>query len=133
MNYAHALSKIDMECHPVARDKFRAFFTEVSRTPGLSFVRPFCILRTPAAQAEALKAGNSKVGPWRSVHQYGCAIDFVPFMGGKWEWDWDGWDRLHRLGERFGVHAPISWDKPHFVPIGWRTDLRAWLLTSSFT
>lgn len=133
MNHVEALRKINVECHPCVRRAFVEFYSSISTTPGLSIVRPFEILRTPQRQNEVLAAGASKVGGWRSVHQYGCAIDFVPFMGGKFTWDWDGWSALHAHGRRFGIVAPIEWDKPHMVPLEWRRDLRLWLQQSSFT
>lgn len=132
MNLAQSHTVLN-RLHPIARQKFRDFFAGLLEEPHLSIVRPFEGTRSPEKQDEHLAAGNSKVGAWRSVHQYGCAVDWVPCPAGQWTWDWDRWDDLHRLAERFGLHAPIEWDKPHIVVVGWRTDLRAWLLTNSFT
>lgn len=134
MNLAKAHTVLN-GLHPVARQNFREFFAAVLDDPHLSIVRPFEGTRTPEKQDEHLAAGNSKVGAWRSVHQYGCAVDWVPCPAGQWTWDWPAnrWAELHRMAERFGLHAPIEWDKPHIVLIGWRQDLREWLSRNSFT
>lgn len=119
--------------HPACKSRFMGFYEAIIRTPDLSFVRPYEAHRTPEKQEQVRVAGSSKVGAWRSVHQYGFACDFVPCPGGKWTWDWDGWDRLHTLAEDFGLYAPISWDRPHIVSRGWKADLRVWLLDNAFT
>lgn len=119
--------------HPIARGAFALFFDAIQRDELLRVVRPFETFRSPQAQNLALAKKHSKVSAWRSVHQYGCAVDIVPCPGGQWTWEWPHWDRLHRCGERFGIAAPIEWDKPHHVLMNWRHDLRDWLLLNKFT
>lgn len=119
--------------HPACRSRFVGFAEAITRVPTLSYVRPFEGYRTPEKQEEARLRGNSKVGAWRSVHQYGFACDFVPCPGGKWSWEFAHWDDLHELASEFGLYAPIPWDKPHIVVIDWKRDLRQWLLTANFT
>lgn len=129
MEYDDALRTL----HPIARGAFAQFFDAITGRNDLSHVRPFEAHRNPEAQELVRAAGASKVGAWRSVHQYGCAVDLVPRPGGKWTWQWDGWSELHRLGERFGIVAPIEWDKPHHVLRHWNYDLRKWLSEQKFT
>ena len=50
-------------------------------------IEPFEGLRSPDRQAHLLSKGTTKAGPWKSAHQYGLAVDFVPrrivsFSGG---------------------------------------------------
>lgn len=40
--------------------------------------------RTPQRQAELMRLGRSKAGPWRSPHQYGLAVDVIHQFRG---WD----------------------------------------------
>lgn len=119
--------------HPACKARFVGFADAIRRDRVLSTVRAYEGHRTPEKQEEARLRGNSKVGAWHSVHQYGFAADFVPCPGGKWTWDFDHWDRLHELATEFGLHAPIPWDKPHIVVIDWKRDLRNWLRDARFT
>lgn len=73
---------------------------------------PFETYRTPYRQALLIAEGdNTRAGPWRSAHQYGLAIDFVPY---PWSWaehhDW-GW--LDRRAREWGLRRPIPWDRAH--------------------
>lgn len=129
MTFDEALATL----HPIARGSFALFFDAIQRQPHLSDVRPFETYRSPEAQELVRSAGASKVGAWRSVHQYGFACDLVPRPGGKWTWEFAHWDELHRLGERFGIVAPIEWDRPHHVKEHWNHDLREWLQQQRFT
>lgn len=133
MNFHEGLGKITVCVHPAVRGHFLDFYREIAKHPRLSHVRPFEIARSPEKQELELAAGNSKVGAWRSVHQYGCAVDFVPCPGGKWTWDFEHWEELHKLANEHGLDAPIPWDKPHIVAIGWRQELTAWLKRHGFT
>lgn len=76
--------------------------------------RPFEGLRTNERQAFLMTQGTTKAGPWRSAHNYGLAVDYVPWVDGKWSWD-DGhdWRFLHDVAVNFGGIRLIAWDKPH--------------------
>lgn len=86
----------------------------------------FETFRSPARQIRLKREGTSKAGPWQSAHQFGLAVDFVPFLnqaeaealGVKVGWYWPGatdpcWDFLNKRANTFGVSTPISWDRPH--------------------
>lgn len=130
MDHAEQILK---SLHPACRDRFVGFQEAIKRTAGISHVRAFEGHRSPEKQDAVRLAGNSKVGGWHSVHQYGFACDFVPCPGGKWTWEFDQWDRLHELAAEFGLFAPIPWDRPHIVVMDWKRDLRNWLRDARFT
>ena len=71
--------------------------------------RPFEGLRTNERQAFLLTQGTTKAGPWRSAHNYGLAVDYVPWVDGKWSWD-DGhdWDFLRDVAVNFGGIMPLK-------------------------
>ena len=79
--------------------------------------QPFETYRTPMRQAWLLQQQppRTKVGPWRSAHQYGRAVDFVPIIEGGWTWNASEleWRFLHEMAEQHGLRAPIQWDRPH--------------------
>lgn len=131
MTRNEGLLKLRTECHPACRDRFIGFYASLETD--YDFIRPFEVARTPEKQEDHWLAGNSKVRAWRSVHQYGWAVDFVPFLSGHFTWKWDGWKGLHTRAENFGLHAPISWDKPHIVVIGWKEQFIRWLGFNQFT
>ncbi len=60
---------------------------------------------------------NAKGG--QSWHQYRCAWDVVPIIGGKCVWnDTTLWDKVIAIGESVGAEAGAKWksfpDQPHF-------------------
>lgn len=102
--------------------------------------RPFETYRTPMRQFELWKKGTSRAMPWQSAHQYGLAVDFVPWLridGARWEdgspvvdedgldagaWSWDethDWQHLEAEAARHGFDHDISWDKPHITHPLW--------------
>ncbi len=60
----------------------------------------------------------TKARPWRSFHQYGCAVDFVLRVNNRWSWSqrtellriW--WARLSDLAPNHGL-VGLSFEKPH--------------------
>lgn len=87
--------------------------------------------RPPDVQAGYLAKGTTKAGPWQSAHQFGLAVDFVPYIGpndiqratelfkkpiaGGWIWpplDFNDWRVLHDLAHATGCRT-IEWDAPH--------------------
>lgn len=119
--------------HPAIRDKVRKIRDQLHKEK-----IPFEVLeafRTPERQANLYAKGRTKpgakvtwVGPWRSIHQYGLAVDFVLKIDGKWSWDDQGaeakyWTRMHELAKENGM-TPIYnskgqlIEKPHIQMIG---------------
>ena len=119
--------------HPKAKVAFQRLEEELLRgvLAGETTVwfRPFEGYREPAKQLAVYNAGTSKALPFQSPHQYGLAIDFVPFIvkgglnrdmnfdrapPGKWSWDdQHPWNYLDRAADRCGLLRPIKWDRPH--------------------
>jgi len=108
-----------IDCHETHRTQFRF---EIFET-----------FRSPVDQRNALTKGVSKAGPWQSAHQFGLAVDFVPYLNSSdtaiaskrinkevrpgWFWeigdDHPDWMILRISAEKFGLTRPISWDLPH--------------------
>lgn len=111
--------------HPIARETFQDLQQALRKgysdgaTPTL--FAPFETYRSPVDQEAVLKAGTSKVGPFYSAHQYGLAVDFVPFNGGKWDWaEAHDWKYLAGMADAHGLTTPIPWDKGHVEHPLWR-------------
>ncbi|MGX9357453.1 glycosyl hydrolase 108 family protein [Roseobacteraceae bacterium S113] len=96
--------------HPAIRDRVAAIQKKLN-DEGIPF-RVFEAFRTPQRQAYLWNKGRNGnpgpkvtwVGPWRSIHQYGLAVDFVLFENGKWSWDDSGakrdwWHRMHAVAK----------------------------------
>ena len=99
--------------HPAIRDKVQAI-RDTLHDEGHPF-EVFEAFRTPDRQAHLFAQGRTRpgnkvtwVGPWRSIHQYGLAVDFVLCPGGKWSWDDSGanarsWTRMHEVARDHGM------------------------------
>lgn len=85
--------------------------------------RPFEGYRSPEEQRRVLLDGTSKAGAWQSAHQWGLAVDFVPYIDGRWTWDVPeaDWTMMHRIARQVGLVAPINWDKPHLQHPRWES------------
>lgn len=89
---------------------------------------PFESYRSPARQNELLSNGKgvTRAGAWQSAHQFGLAVDFVPFLtrsGRRNGWDWghdNQWGVLAQLAKAEGLLAPYDWDKAHIVHPLWK-------------
>lgn len=77
-------------------DLISAYETGVTKTR----FNIFETFRDPIRQADLLKKGASKAGPFQSAHQFGLAVDFVPFLSG---------DEALALGERIGERVLPGW------------------------
>lgn len=92
--------------------------------------RPFETYRHPSRQAYVKAKGASQADAYKSPHQFGLAVDFVPWDEKKgWHWDvvplW--WSSLKGIARTHGLDAPISWDKAHIEhPLWKRTRLALW-------
>lgn len=87
-------------------------------------LKPFETHRTACRQLELSQAEHSptKVGPWRSAHQYGMACDFATLSEGKWLWNNETHvQALHIMLENHPLlHAPIHWDRLHVEVKNWK-------------
>lgn len=87
-------------------DDFRAGRTK-------TLFRVFETYRSPEAQEQVYINGTSKARAWQSAHQYGLAVDYVPWDD-TWSWDeTHDWDWLKQRARSLGLDVPIAWDKPH--------------------
>ncbi|WBY54298.1 putative endolysin [Microvirus sp.] len=126
------------DLHPEVRGVFSALAEDLvmayqaDKTEFL--LEPFEGLRSPDRQAHLLSKGTTKVGPWKSAHQYGLAVDFVPRRlnaNGISEWHWpptkhNDWEVLSELAAQHGLRTPISWDRPHVEHPYWRQVRNVW-------
>lgn len=93
-----------------------------------------CTLRSNAEQAALYAQGRTVPGkivtkalPGQSAHNYGLAIDIVPIVNGKADWDVEHpiWPQLGQLGEAAGLEWAGAPDFPfhelaHFQMPNWR-------------
>lgn len=92
-----------------------------------------CALRTQAEQAALYAQGRTAPGPivtdaqaGQSAHNYGLAIDIVPIVNGKPDWQGSDpvWYQLGHLGEQAGLEWAGRWihfkELPHFQMPSWR-------------
>lgn len=124
----------DTTSHPFIRDFSRRFCAECERykIP----IIPFEFRRGRKAQEKAKQNGMSKASYGRSPHNYGLAVDLVP-----WHPDGDWWDRrslgewetLAAIGMEVARKAKLpiesggqqwGWDWPHFQIIDWKSRKR---------
>ena len=116
---------------PLVRPQVDAFLA-VAQGSGID-VLVTCTLRTILEQATLYAHGRTLPGPivtnakaGQSAHNYGFAIDIVPIVDGKP--DWNGadpvWEQLGKLGEAAGLEWAGRWttfnEKPHFQLPNWR-------------
>lgn len=105
------------DLHPAVRSQYQALIAmneEYAKTGGLVFL-PFEGFRTPERQIQLQAEKRTWVGPWKSAHQWGLAVDFVPKIKGKWSWDAseEEWSLLKVRAMRCGLSVPIEKDKVH--------------------
>lgn len=100
--------------HPVFRDKVVELIRQCSlKGINVAVVETF---RTHAKQNEYKGMGgkytNSAGG--RSKHQYGLAVDLVPMVNGKPQWDNQLlWKKIGIIGEKLGLRWGGRWKKPY--------------------
>ena len=113
MRYANP----EMLCHSM-RDQIHAL------DASLRIDTPFLIFetwRSPEQQDNAFARGVSKARAFQSPHQFGLAVDFVPFINGNWTWQQPDavWEVLHARAATLGLLAPMAWDKGHIESPDW--------------
>jgi hypothetical protein len=80
----------------------------------------YCGYRSFEEQEKLYRQGRSEAGRvvtnargGQSFHNYGRAIDFVPFNNGKTEWDdTKTYKKAQEIAKRHNLRA-ISWETPH--------------------
>lgn len=90
-------------------------------------------------QADLLAKGTTKARPGESAHQFGFAVDFVPFLsqaeavalGVRPGWYWPkpehgDWEILGELAAQCGLRQPITWDKSHIEFPNWQVIRKRW-------
>lgn len=105
-------------CHPAAYDKFVLLAELLSSNAaqrGRPLFLPFEAYRSPERQEQLYREGTTKAHAWQSAHQWGMAVDFVPYINGAWTWDApdDWWTYLLDCSRHCGLDVPIVWDKVH--------------------
>lgn len=83
--------------------------------------KPFETFRGPVRQLDLFARGTTKARPWKSAHNYGLAVDFVPFVPlsanrtvGVWSWAGDhDYKFLAATAVHCGLRVPIDWDPCH--------------------
>lgn len=123
--------------HPVMLDRARSLLEDlrVGYKTGLTKTnfQVFETYRSPKRQRELIIAKTTKARPWQSAHQFGLALDIVPFgnltADGTYEtWSWAGhhdYTFLAVTAEKNGLSCPISWDKCHVQHPNWNKIKRA--------
>lgn len=120
--------------HPLAVKAFRSLHAELvgDYTRGdIPFeFRPFETYRTPARQKLMVDSGTSRARMYQSAHQFGLAVDYVPWTDErKWHWDVEvyWWSVLKGKAMKHGLDAPLSWDKAHIEhPLWNRVRVAMW-------
>ena len=96
----------------------------------------FETFRTPMRQRELIAKGVSKAGPFQSAHQFGLAVDFVPYLSPEEAgqlaertgervfpgWNWHSshdYSFLAASAQRFAMAVPIVWDPCHVEHPSW--------------
>jgi peptidoglycan L-alanyl-D-glutamate endopeptidase CwlK len=108
--------------HPMVREAARKFIN-VADNNGIK-LRIVSALRTFAEQDSLYAQGRTKPGQivtnakaGQSSHNFGTAIDVVPIVNGKANWNAD-YNRIAAIGKEIGFSWGGDWisfkDKPHF-------------------
>lgn len=115
------------DLHPVCRPLFERLSKDLEQAwaneKTQTLFRAFEGHRSPIKQMELLnrRPPITHVGPWHSAHQYGFAVDFVPWKGDAWSWsDEHDYTFLRLCAEQIpGLHRPMNWDLCHIEYRGW--------------
>jgi len=125
------------ELHPAIRSSANALYKRLIRAHEASRLKVrfeiYETFRVPSRQEQLRLKGVSKAGAFESAHQFGLAIDFVPFLsqaeavaiGVLPGWYWpeitdEAWKVLKEEAKLCGLSVPISWDAAHVEYPGWK-------------
>lgn len=94
----------------------------------------YCTLRSPAEQATLFAQGRTTPGaivtdapPGKSAHNYGYALDGVPMLNGKPQWDVRApqWQLYIQAARRAGCQSGADWvgfhEYPHVELLNWES------------
>ena len=108
---------------------FDAYKARVTKT----YFKVFECFRSSDRQNSLFAKGVSKAKAGQSAHNYGLAADFVPWINGHeaaaighgtvpgWSWHPShDYDFLKKAAEKFGLEAPLAWDKCHVQLPNWK-------------
>lgn len=108
--------------HPALREKTVALDSALA-AKGLP-LRLFEGARSPVRQVELYARGRGTGTPgktvtraraWQSMHQYGCAVDYVFWVDGEWVWppaEDPRWEEYAKLAAAVGLRS-LSFERPH--------------------
>lgn len=105
--------------HPKARDHFMNLAAQMEdqfKTRQITTLfRPFEGYRSPERQNYLFHVmKTTKARAFQSAHNYGLAVDFVPWVNGAWSWDeHHDWKALEFCASQRGLLRPLKWDLPH--------------------
>lgn len=110
--------------HPRAYDAFRrlAHTLELDHRYGKlgTLFKPFESYRHPYRQADLYRSGRER-RPYQSAHQFGFAVDFVPYENNRWTWDKNKpWDALAERARACGLVVPHPHEPSHVEHPYWQ-------------
>lgn len=111
--------------HPLVRPSFLLLMKDLTdaHAQGVTktHFRPFETYRHPQRQREALRNRTSRADMYESAHNFGLAVDFVPWDNGRWSWDeTKDWSYLWDRAKARGLIAIGEWDKAHIEHPMWQ-------------
>lgn len=115
--------EIISKLHPAIRERTEKFLAEALRKE--IELRITFGMRTFAQQLALYNQGRTTPGPivtkarpGESFHNYGLAIDVIPFVNNKPDWNTRLWSTISVLGKTQGFEWGGDWktivDRPHF-------------------
>ena len=115
------MAQIIADIRMVHHRAFSAFWNLSEKLDQTRF-RVFETYRTPERQDALFKKGTTKALKFQSAHQFGLAIDCVPFIDGQWCWEANPheWDTLHTLARECGLNVGPDWDPGHIEHPLWQ-------------
>lgn len=105
--------------HPKARTHFMNLAAQMEdqyKTRQIpTLFRPFEGYRSPERQNYLFHVmKTTKARAFQSAHNYGLAVDFVPWVNGAWSWDQHhDWKALAFCADQRGLFRPLAWDLAH--------------------
>lgn len=92
------------------------------------FLRPFETYRHPMRQDYLITQGTTRAKAYESAHQFGLAVDFVPWDNGRFNWPDVSdpcWAYLRQKAHARGFKNDIEWDRAHVEHVRWGRVLEA--------
>lgn len=112
--------------HPACRADFYLLAGDLQRDFNAKVInvlfKPFETYRHPARQLEAFNQRTSRAGLYQSPHQFGLAVDFVPWDPATERWSWregSHWEYLRTRAHARRLLNEITWDRAHVESPHW--------------